>query len=197
MTMFQMLNMKWPCSYESEQEVDDYTCFFGGLSRRQVELVILCHTQYPAIAAPVEFLDVNPSVTLVLGFKIGDASMPTHSPWKASPPTLVGSALIMIRINTEGIIRPLDPVEAMQIIGWDQSAWLTAKPYSSTSPMPDAGLVHELASNAFSGFAMFPIVSSLLATAGAQAQIEQRVSTRVLSAHVSCGSTGIAWSLDS
>jgi hypothetical protein len=123
--MFSLAGLPWPCNYTmSECVIDGYICEFAGLHRRQVDLVILCHTQYPPEQdVDVEFIDVNKSTSLLLNFKVGDASLPDASPWKKACPTLVGSGLIMARFTGAELIRPLSGMEEMQLQGWHHTQW--------------------------------------------------------------------------
>jgi hypothetical protein len=123
--MFSLVGIPWPCDYtKSEQTIDGYICYFGGLHRRQVDLLTLCHSQYPpADDIDVEFIDINKSAMLLLNFKVGDASLTETSPWKKACPTLVGSGLFMARFTGEEVIRPLSGLEAMQLQGWHLSEW--------------------------------------------------------------------------
>jgi hypothetical protein len=146
--------------------------------------------------------DVHPSLGQLTGYKVGDEGLPTSSPWRDTPPTLVGSSLIIVRLAQARVVRPLLAFEVMQLIGWHSTRWNTSRPFSPQRPMPSTALCVELAGNAFSGFAMVPLVSCLAACAGALNQLRddaRRVSkvaqpppsrARQLRASLSCSSYG-------
>lgn len=197
MVLFERYGMPWPASLEPVQTIDEYTLVFAGMTVRQVEMTILLHTQFPS-ECDVEFLDVNPSLNQLTGFKQGDDGLPTSSPWKLVPETLVGSSFIIVRCLEYGFVRPLVGFEYMQLIGWDASEWVTCRPFSTTSPMPSHALCSELAGNAFSAFVMCPLVAALMACSGAVRQLREEADVakaskrmlRSLAPHPSCSSVG-------
>jgi hypothetical protein len=199
MVLFERYGMKWPCSVDPIQIIDDIQCFFGGMGVRQVEMTILLHTHYPAVHE-VEFLDVNPSLNQLTAFKQGDDGLRPSSPWKPVPGTLVGSSFIVMRCQAAGYLRSLTGFEYMQLIGWDTTEWVTSRPFNAASPMPQHSLCSELAGNAFSAFVMSPLVATLLACSGATRQLREEMEIaksekvclkrRILTGHASCSSVG-------
>ena len=60
------------------------------------------------------------------------------------------------------VIKPLSGIEAMQCIGWDKTHWKNGSPYQRNSDVQ----LRKMAGNAFSGFALAPVLSALLACRG-------------------------------
>jgi hypothetical protein len=196
MVLFERCGMQWPCVLDPVQTHDGYTCFFGAMTVRQLEMTILLHITYSA-EHDVEFLDVNPSLNQLTGFKQGDAGLRPNSVWKPVPGTLVGSSFMLVRCRDACIVRPLLGCEYMQLIGWATSEWVTSRPFSPTAPMPSHALCAELAGNAFSAFVMSPLVATLIACSGAMHQLRDdaeesklRSKARTLTSQLSCSSIG-------
>ena len=76
--------------------------------------------------------------------------------------TIVGSARIVVRATSEShrLVRAVDAIGYMQMIGWDRSMWRTG------GDIPSLDLCSELAGNAFAGFAVGPMLSAAFAASG-------------------------------
>jgi hypothetical protein len=128
--------------------------------------------------------DCHPSLNQLTGYKPGDQGLPDQTPWKAAPPTLVGSTLMVVRLAEARVIRPLLAFELMQLIGWHRTAWNREERFSSQSDMPPSSLCTELAGNAFSAFAVLPLASSLVACTGAISQLREDLRKSAMAARV-------------
>ena len=71
------------------------------------------------------------------------------NPWEAQFPTLTGSGSYTIR--SKHFIRSLDGLEALSIAGWDPTLF-------SEGYFPTSRLAGQIAGNAFSAFAIGPIL---------------------------------------
>lgn len=152
---FRSRNLDWPADLSKvEAGGEGFTFRRWGLSDRAAELLFFVHVTYPydMMEAEVEFVDCNPTIKrLVAG---------GSSPWKATCQTLTGGAHPCVRYLFEGvvIVRPLTPVEAFALIGWDQR--VLRSPVACSQ-----GCMLSLAGNAFSAFAFLPCL--MLAFMGA------------------------------
>jgi hypothetical protein len=81
--------------------------------------------------------------------------------------------------------------------GIDYCLCLEEPRYSATEQMPPDDLLSELAGNAFSGFALFPVLSAAMASAGALAQLQAKSRVRTLKAQLSRESVCSSLSFDS
>jgi hypothetical protein len=107
----------------------------------------------------VQGFDANLGISRLLGDK------GTRNPWKSVLPTMVGSSKFVIRIvDATGLltIRQLTGVEAMRCIGWDICDW---KEDPLRAGHPDS-LLRNLAGNAFSAFAVAPLIAAVVAVQG-------------------------------
>ena len=113
----------------------------NGLSARQAELLLYCHSVFPFGRKTVQFLDVLPSMGRMFAHDMD------KSPWKEVCQTLLSGSSICIRYmdGDHVVVRPLMGIEAMQLIGF----------HSSYHKMPVAAnnsLLVDLSGNAFFGF---------------------------------------------
>jgi hypothetical protein len=83
-----------------------------------------------------------------------------HSPWRTVCPCIAGSSKIIVRKLCHGtlVLRLLNPIECMRIMGWDLDHWKNQVAPWSDNVTPS--LVMSLAGNAFSAFAFTPVFSS-------------------------------------
>jgi hypothetical protein len=60
MSLFEKDGMQWPPVTLPIQDIKEFTCFFGGMTVRQLELTVLLHSHYPPDPArDVEFMDAR------------------------------------------------------------------------------------------------------------------------------------------
>ena len=155
---FRDAGLEWPVPLESNMELPADE---GGrptrfqklwLGTRAAELAFYLHKVYPMAvdASEPEWADVNPSLPRC-----------THSgsPWKSTCPTMTGQSQMVVRyvLGSRVILRPQSGKESFSLMGWHASYFR-----GQTSP-PDQ-LLKNLAGNAFSAFAITPVL--LLAVAG-------------------------------
>ena len=128
----------------------------GALSLRQEEIVIFAHKVWPA-ESEYGFMDVNPPINWLVRAKNDAKQEKLQCPWSPTPRTLVGSAVLVVRISTahNKIIRPLEPWEYLSFIGWAPGLWRL------DCSMPKGRLCSNLAGNAFSAFAAGPLIVDL------------------------------------
>ena len=124
------------------------------LNERASELLFYLHAVFPLDDENIEpqFCDVNPTLS---------RCTQNGSPWRSICPTITGASQICVRYRHGGftVLRPLSGRECMALIGWHES-------YYSPSVTMDDVLLRNFAGNAFSGFAVLPMM--LLAVAGWQ-----------------------------
>ena len=170
MAAYDEIKLTWPAPRHELEHCSN-------LDQRAFELVHFCNVVFPYERgqdglAP-EFMDAHPSFKRLL--PDGARSV---SPWRRNKlPTLTCSSIIIMRMPatneeegessnlgaiasmrpTKTIVRQLDGVELLQLIGMDideinYEAWPTHK------------LANKMAGNAFSAFAMLPALLAVLAT---------------------------------
>jgi hypothetical protein len=139
----------------------------------------------------VEFIDSNHSLPRHLQYKLGDgeasflAQVALKHPWRPVCPTITSLSKIVIRVTSQlpcdgphahaDIVRPLEAWEVMSLIGWAPAFW---RPYCVR---PASDTMVSLAGNAFSAFAIGPIMLVGLIYAGgareAMRQLQQQQPT--------------------
>jgi len=155
---FRTLDLSWPVelptsAWEFKQCGEPpagFKMMRGCLTDRAAELAFFLMVKFPCVADPpvVEFVDVNPSMPRLCQ---DDES----NPWRQHIPTITGEGHIVLRYRLRGylILRPLFGFEAFHAIGWGPDEWVSG-------PYPDAILTN-LVGNAFSGFALLPMLMVL------------------------------------
>ena len=156
--LFRSRGFVWPPEIPSMLE--GFEMDFSGLKPRQAELVIFCHRVFPPLTR-FSFIDVNPSLGLLVGYK-DEAAASLKDPWRDHPATIVGSSLLVVRINTADVkvVRPLEGWEYLSLIGWGLPDW------NKKTKAPSAQLCGNLAGNAFSAFAIGPFASVAFSIVG-------------------------------
>ena len=162
--LFEFAHIQWPPCQEKFKGVID----FQDLSEREFEVVVFCHVHFlpqPQEIGQVFSFDCNDSLKRTVGWPLMGNRTALRNPWKGpSMGTLVGSSHNIIRITDPSLyIRPLSGVESMVAIGWDMSLFVRGNPYKDD--FSDKQL-RSLAGNAFSGFAIAPLLASLTAVLG-------------------------------
>ena len=110
-----------------------------GLGIRSAEMVTFLTLNYPPPddAAEIEFVDVNPSLGNILGFKLSDRTFNAkREVWKDVCPTLVGTSQIMVRFPLQRYTRRLQAIEYFGLIGWSPACWRCDTPFSAQEAMP-------------------------------------------------------------
>ena len=127
------------------------TFYRMGLGERAAELAWYLHVKFPMEAdGECEWVDVNPTLGRVC-----------HSgrPWRRISPTMTGASQMMIRFVVNGriVLRPQTGTESFALMGWHAS-------YFRPTCVKTEGLLKNLAGNAYSAFAISPML--MLAFAG-------------------------------
>lgn len=159
--VFQMFGIEWPPS-KFPAHINT-----ASLSPRQAECVLAIDKHFDPSGALVEFVDVNPTISRILGLSSNKEGKDVRNPWSATCPTLTAQGKIVIRYTDTStnklVIRALQPYEVMAIIGWDPAFWKVGE---VASQFMDGELCSSLAGNAFSAFAVGPVLSVALSTMG-------------------------------
>lgn len=167
---------KWPLDMESWTEAVyvDHPAFadirFHGFYPREAEAVVLLHCLFEP-RSKCEFIDVNPSLTRVVDTLIdSDSDEIKGTPWRSTPPTLVGSGRLVMRHVRDGklppLIRIVESFELARMIGWADNLW-SSKPTSSSEQTADGlALISNMVGNAFSLFQFGPFQMAILSTYG-------------------------------
>ena len=158
---FREQGFSWPPTFDDASQVcgDGFELMTKGLAHeRQKELLFFVNMVFPynRYVDAIEFVDVNPSLGRLLGPE-------RKSPWRATAYTITGQSALCIRyLTAEGLllIRPLTGIETFQLIGCDFA--FIQRPIVAT-----AGLLSNMAGNAFSGFACMPALMVLFSGLGA------------------------------
>ena len=150
---FQELGARWPPDLALKPsdvkwfDMDPVGFFFmrGFMSERAAELAYFLMLRFPLETDEPEFCDVNPT----LGRICADRD---SSPWRTTLATITGGAVPVVRYWNRGkaICRPLFGVEAFRAIGWSPQHWREGR-YSDQ-------ILRSMAGNAFSGFALAPML---------------------------------------
>lgn len=161
--LYRSKGYRWPLDLSNCTEFDGYMVQLGGLVPRQAECVVFLHRTFEAASA-YEFVDVNQGLGMMTNYKakmdlVDEVEL--RNPWRPRPNALVGSCCVMVRIKSEKLIRPLEGFEYMAMIGWSPCEWRR-----NVGDMPSRSLCSNMAGNAFSAFALGPLVSASLAVAG-------------------------------
>ena len=133
-------------------EKGGWTFDLQGMGLRSAEVAVFLTLSFPPRedAAEVEFVDVNPSLGNVLGFKLSDAKInESREVWKDICPTLVGTSQVVFRFTYKQYVRRMEAVEYFGLIGWSPALWRHDKPFTEHEAMPSCQLVSNLAGSAF------------------------------------------------
>ena len=136
-----------------------------GLLPREREVTVLCHYLFKAVHV-VEFLDSNSSAPRIVERNLSDSGE-RSSPWKPSPPTLVGSSKMVMRWTRPDkppVLRTLECFELTRMIGWPDDCWRTIGPDDRSHDFVE--LVSNMCGNAYTMFHFGPWNIALLATYG-------------------------------
>ena len=167
--MFECAGLAWPPKVQDVEVLSLHR-----MSERQQEVAVFLHQMFPWDGTrTVEFVDINPSLGRIMNAQGGVFDLKTKkTPWSASCPTLTSMCLILMRWRPRGDKGNIDPaskahlrtltgLELMQVMGWSKDMW-TTRP----DDIIDDALQTSLAGNAFSAFAVGPIITVGLTLAG-------------------------------
>lgn len=150
MELFDNARMPWPPKVHIPT--------LAHLDQRALEVVVYCNEQFPFDMAfqGAEYMDFNPSLARLVG-RDG-----TTNPWSRGMPTLVGSGQYAYRRahvdpidgSVQVKVEQLDGLELLQAIGFDQSYM--------HGPAASHEVCSSMAGNAFSAFALGPLVIGML-----------------------------------
>ena len=161
-TLLRHHGFMWPPELSDGMMLDHYQICLHGLTVRQAELIVFCHTKWPPGDSKMDFLDASPTLAFLVRYKNENADQ-VYNPWHSAPKTLVGSSCIAVRMKADdgNFIRPLFVWEYFSLVGWAPSMWKVG-----TTEMPSRALCANLCGNAFSAFAIGPLISSALSITG-------------------------------
>jgi hypothetical protein len=173
-------NIGWPFETEDFVECDNVHISFGGMLPREREsCVFLAHVfaiDMNMSLPVIEFLDANPTLSRVCSSCFDEKGVLKKSPWRPTPPTLVGSMKLILRYPTtrdDGSViihvRCAEGFEYMSCIGWSPSMYGAA--VGKGKGEVEGGFeAHEmlanLAGNAWSCYQYAPHMIATIATAG-------------------------------
>lgn len=180
MVLFQSNGIPWPFDHSAPPMGKD-TFLSDGLLPREVEATVFLHRVFKMPSeCQSQFLDVNPTLSRVAKRFLDDetgrpkelveeSDEQPSSPWRPTPPTLVGSMAMIVRYRCaeNGIItvRLLEGFELFRMIGWDDSMWRNVTP--PTEKGSDyIELLSNMAGNAYTMYHFGPWALASLATFG-------------------------------
>lgn len=163
---YEIAGLPWPPRRGADE------CFSSAERAFQIAVLFAKHFPHPLPNSTTSFVDLNPSMRVTCSM---DKNGSLRNPWKPRPGCLVSNNQILMRWLpddvrlTPGSARPrfdqwkyrlLCGVELMALIGWCHSLWPV------DSALPSHQLLTSLAGNAFSGFAVAPVMVATLASLG-------------------------------
>jgi hypothetical protein len=199
--IFEANCMAWPLNFESLHKGFN----FAGMFSREMELAVLVDTLWPSRQAAdqceqLEFFNVNTDATRLLKSYLDQDRVrredSLQGPWGARPWTLVGSGKMVVRISRGGgldpIIRCMDAIEYMRMIGWSDDAWTPL--VQSLSTLDGMDMVANLAGNAYSVFHFGPWAMSTMATVGRfhKDYVKRDCANNEVGLHEECGGESLS-----
>lgn len=168
--LFKHAGLEWPPSL-TELALNNLRYKLGGLGERCMEVVYFMDQHFPPhgplLQTPqLEFMDVNSSLARLLNWQPGSGEekfAELRYPWCGSPRTITGQSKIVMRTAQAGVpssVRLLEGWEVMALIGWSPNMWKKGGPFVQPEVMCN------MAGNAFSGFAVGPVLVATLALMG-------------------------------
>jgi site-specific DNA-cytosine methylase len=163
--IYELKGVAWPPRLSDYNHVID----FGAMTSRMKELAILLHEVFPPKDGDKDMVvsaDFNMSAKLLLQYN--EETGACINPWKGPHiGCLTGHSRWGLRYFHKGLfhIRCLRGIEAMRGIGWELSDYRSTMDDGMADPFRcksvDDLLLLNMAGNAFSGFALAPLLSSL------------------------------------
>ena len=161
---FQMFDIRWP-----PQEFPSYFDR-ATFTQRQEEMLYFIDYLWPLATPSIEFVDVNPTLPRLLSIA-KDQAVKTiadlRCPWSTCCPTLTSQSKLAIRYKEEEggvVMRACEGYEVMALIGWGLEHWQTAGD-GVCNDKSDLDCM-SLAGNAYSAFAVGPVISASLSLLG-------------------------------
>lgn len=181
MDIYREYDVYWPPQLSSEM-----SAVLNMWGERAAQVGHFLHAMFPPGDAQWQFVDLNHTLERTLRFPPAPGK-PLHCPWRYTCPTLTSMSKILIRRQTALpggalVLRALHPLEAFRLMGWDLPWW--TKPLWSADVTPE--LLTNMAGNAFSGYAVTPVLIAALGSVGARL-LEPQVADAGAQ-DVSCGS---------
>ena len=120
-TLFRHHGFMWPPELSDGMMLEHDQICLHGLTVRQAELIVFCHTKWPPGDSKMDFLDANPTLAFLVRYKNENADQ-VYNPWHFAPKTLVGSSCIAVRMKADdgNSIRPL--------FAWEYFPWWGGRP---------------------------------------------------------------------
>ena len=165
----------WPFNFREYRGTSEIR--FSGLDEREAEATCYCDRNFQMEPPPggqtvFQFLDINPTLVRLMGGKLEDdfsIKADATTVWRNEPPTLTGSARILVRVWVHTWpcpqVRVLEVWEEARLIGWFDHCWQALSP----EQVQDPDLLYNISSmlgNAYSLYQYGPYAISLLATYG-------------------------------
>ena len=161
LAVYGLFGMTWP---PSPRRLPGYLNT-DTLTPRQVELALLVDKAWPHHEKDgVQFIDSNLTLSRMLSLSPDKTAESVRSPWSNACPTLTSHSKIIVRYNHEDslVVRALEGYEVMSLIGWDLAHWRML----GEDKRVEGDLCSSLAGNAFSAFAVGPILVVALSAMG-------------------------------
>ena len=161
---FKLSGLQWPPQFEDGAQA------YETLGQRPAEVVHFCNAVWPYSEEGVEFMDANESLSRLTNFKLHESTTPEDlkNPWRRMVPTITGHSVMVCRIaRSDGTLdlREVAGFELMRLIGWDDCHLKNGVDRSEMN----IALMRSLAGNAFSAFAVGPILAASFACHGSGA----------------------------
>ena len=159
--IFHDLSVKWPPVMDPAMLE-----LFEGWGLRVAEIAHVAHQYFPLeVDDKWFFLDANHTLERLLRWNPA-APRHVHNPWRRTCSTLTGHSKIVPRRRRsktkELILRPLFSIEGMRMIGWDLAFWR----WPVFGDLVTQDVLVSLAGNAFSGYALTPLVIAVIGRLG-------------------------------
>jgi hypothetical protein len=158
MEIFREQGYPWPP--KSSPDITEIAETFGN---RAAESVYFVNAHFKPTPGKWEFYEANHTLERNLRWPPPDGKA-LLNPWRQQCTTLTGQSKIVVRrLQGDSLeLRALHPLEAFRLIGWDLCDW--KEPIWSQDVT--AELLTSLAGNAFSGFAVSPVIIASLGAFG-------------------------------
>jgi hypothetical protein len=153
--IFRLAGLVWPPKTTSYQA-------FGFLGLRCLEVIYFLGQAWPR-EHDIEFANINPTLARITCWNSASEFSDLQNPWKPSIRTVTAQAKLAARyLGADGneIVRPLEAWEVLSLIGWEKHWW------SDGAQRPSFDLAVSLAGNAFSFWAIGPVMLASFGTIG-------------------------------
>ena len=162
--IFLVHGIKWPPRCDRYRHILD-VC---NRKPREAELAFLADSLFPETEVGVpRYFDANHSTQRLFNPQHDSdektLKMKIRNPWRVRVPTLTCKSCIVMRTKNENgdvVVTQIHPIEKMQLIGWDRSFYKNGK--KGMWEYCTGDLLSDFAGNAWSAFAIAPLLISLL-----------------------------------